>query len=71
MLYLDYNWDLTPDTMIPDPELNTDSLDWKAGDYWKVVEKDGKKFLRKVDKLEQFVITGSEIKKTGQTIWMS
>ena len=58
MLYIDYNWDLTPDTMIPDPELDTDRLDWKKGDYWKVVERDGKKFLRKVDKLEQFVIVG-------------
>jgi hypothetical protein len=58
MLYIDYNWDLTPDIMIPDPELNTDQLEWKHGDYWKVVEQDGKKFLRKVDKLEQFVITG-------------
>ena len=58
MLYIDYNWDLTPDTMIPDPELNTDKLDWKEGDYWKVVERNGKKFLRKVDKLEQFVVAG-------------
>jgi len=58
MLYIDYNWDLTPDTMIPDPELNTDKLEWKEGDYWKVVERNGKKFLRKVDKLEQFVVAG-------------
>jgi hypothetical protein len=58
MLYVDYNWDLTPETMIPDPELNTDQLEWKAGDYWKVVERNGKKVLRKVDKLEQFVVAG-------------
>ena len=58
MLYIDYNWDLTPETMIPDPELNTDQLEWKQGDYWKVVERNGKKFLRKVDKLEQFVVAG-------------
>jgi hypothetical protein len=62
MLYIDYNWDLTPETMIPDPELNTDQLEWKEGDYWKVVERDGKKFLRKVDKLEQFVVAGAEIR---------
>jgi hypothetical protein len=65
MLYIDYNWDLTPETMIPDPELNTDRLEWKQGDYWKVVEKNGKKFLRKVDKLEQFVVAGAEIRKEG------
>ena len=58
MLYIDYNWDLSPETMIPDPELNTDQLEWKEGDYWKVVERNGKKFLRKVDKLEQFVVAG-------------
>ena len=58
MLYIDYNWDLSPETMIPDPELNTDRLEWKEGDYWKVVERNGKKFLRKVDKLEQFIIAG-------------
>ena len=58
MLYIDYNWDLSPETMIPDPELNTDQLEWKQGDYWKVVERNGKKFLRKVDKLEQFVVAG-------------
>ena len=58
MLYIDYNWDLSPETMIPDPELNTDQLEWKNGDYWKVVERNGKKILRKVDKLEQFVVAG-------------
>jgi hypothetical protein len=58
MLYIDYNWDLSPETMIPDPELNTDRLEWKEGDYWKVVERNGKKFLRKVDKLEQFIVAG-------------
>ena len=58
MLYIDYNWDLSPETMIPDPELDTDKLEWKDGDYWKVVDRNGKKVLRKVDKLEQFVITG-------------
>ena len=58
MLYIDYNWDLSPETMIPDPELNTDQLEWKEGDYWKVVDRNGKKFLRKVDKLEQFIVAG-------------
>ena len=58
MLYIDYNWDLTPSVMIPDHELNTDKLEWKDGDYWKVVERNGKKILRKVDKLEQFVVAG-------------
>ena len=41
--------------MIPDPELNTDKLDWNAGDYWIVQDYNGKKILRKVDKLERFI----------------
>ena len=57
MLYFDYNWDLTPTTMIPDPELNTDSLGWKTGDYWQVVQRaDGGKFLKKVDPLVKFTL---------------
>lgn len=56
MLYFDYNWDLTPTTMIPDPELNTDSLRWKTGDFWKVVDMSGsRKALVKVDSLTAMV----------------
>ena len=35
MLYVDYNWDLTPTTIMPDPELDTDKLDWKMGDFFR------------------------------------
>jgi hypothetical protein len=56
MLYFDYTWDLTPNTIRPDPELNTDQLDWKAGDYFQVHELNGKKFLRRVDPMVQFVL---------------
>jgi hypothetical protein len=59
MLYLDYNWDLSPTLMIPDPELNTDQLNWKKGDYWKVIENsEGRKMLVKVNELEAFLLTG-------------
>lgn len=59
MLYLDYNWDLSPTLMIPDPELNTDQLNWKKGDYWKIIENlEGRKMLVKVDELEAFLLTG-------------
>lgn len=63
MLYVDYNWDLSPTTMIPDPELDTDRLEWQVGDYWCVTEFNGKKYLRKVDKLEQFVLTGRDARE--------
>lgn len=61
MLYFDYNWDLSPTLMIPDEELNTSALGWKAGDYWKVVENSaGRKMLVKVDKLEEFILKGCD-----------
>ena len=45
--------------MIPDPELNTDQLNWKKGDYWKIIENsEGRKMLVKVDELEAFLLTG-------------
>jgi hypothetical protein len=60
MLYFDYNWDLSPTLMIPDPELNTDQLNWKKGDYWKVIENsEGRKMLVKVDELEAFLLAGT------------
>ena len=59
MLYVDYNWDLSPTLMIPDPELNTDQLNWKKGDYWKIIENsEGRKILVKVNELEAFLLTG-------------
>jgi hypothetical protein len=60
MLYVDYNWDLSPMLMIPDEELNTDQLQWKKGDYWKVVENsEGRKMLVKVNELETFLLAGT------------
>jgi hypothetical protein len=56
MLYVDYNWDLTPNTIIPDSELNTDQLNWKPGDLFQVQEHNGKRFLRRVDPSLQFTL---------------
>ena len=58
MLYLDYQWDLEKDFIIPDPELNTEQLDWKSGDLFQVQELNGKKFLRRVDPIVKFIIDG-------------
>ena len=60
MLYVDYIWDLTPNTIIPDSELNTDQLNWKPGDLFQVQEHNGKKFLRRVDPLVQFTLNGKD-----------
>jgi len=60
MKYIDYNWDLEPDRIILDEELNLDKLGWKHGDYFKVTNIDGKAMLVKVNILEQFIIKGAE-----------
>ena len=60
MLYFDYVWDLSPNFIIPDSELNTDQLKRKAGDYFQVQEHNGKKILRRVDPLVQFTIKDTE-----------
>ena len=58
MLHLDYNWDLYPSKIILDEELNTTSLGWRAGDYFKLVEINGKMQFIKLDPLEAFLIDG-------------
>jgi len=58
MLYLDYIWDLAPNTIVPDIELDTDKLDWKPGDFWQVKEHDGKLVFCRVDPLLKFLIQG-------------
>ena len=54
MLYLDYNWDLSPKGIILDEEINTDKLGWKGGDYFKFVNINGRQMLIKVDPVEVF-----------------
>jgi len=55
---LDYNWDLHPDRIILDEELNIDKLGWHAGDLFKLVNINGKSMLVKVNKLEEFLLKG-------------
>ena len=54
MLYMDYNWDLSPNGIILDAELNIDKLGWKHGDMFKVINRNGKAMLIKVDPVEAF-----------------
>lgn len=55
MLHFDYNWDLHPDRIILDEELNIDRLGWRHGDMFKVTNVDGRAMLVKVDPLETFL----------------
>jgi hypothetical protein len=55
MLHVDYSWDLSKDGIVLDEELDIDKLGWKAGDYFKLVNTNGKAKLVKVDPLVAFV----------------
>lgn len=55
---MDYNWDLHPDRIILDEELNIDKLGWHAGDLFKLININGKPMLVKVNKLEEFLLKG-------------
>ncbi len=59
MKHFDYDWDLYPDRIILDQELNIDRLGWKGGDYFKLVNIDGKAQLIKVEELEKFIVRGA------------
>lgn len=59
MMYLDYVWHLTPNTMVPDIEINTDRLEWKVGDYWQIQERNGQLVFCKVDPMVQFLLEGT------------
>lgn len=60
MLYVDYNWDLHPDRIILDNELDTDKLGWKGGDYFRFINVNGRQMLVKVDDLERFILQGAK-----------
>lgn len=60
MLHFDYSWDLYSDKIILDEELNIDKLGWKGGDYFRLVNVNGKAMLVKVDPLVKFLRDGAE-----------
>ena len=55
MRHYDYDWDLEPEWIKFDPELNIDKLGWRAGDCFKIVNRNGQAMLVKLDPVEQFV----------------
>jgi len=58
MRYYDYEWDLEPHYIRFDPELNIDKLGWKNGDYFKVINVNGRAMLVKVDPVVKFIKDG-------------
>jgi hypothetical protein len=58
MRHFDYDWDLYPDKIILDNELNIDKLGWKGGDLFEVKNIDGRAMLVKLDPLVRFLKEG-------------
>ena len=58
MRHYDYEWDLEPDRIILDKELNIDKLGWRHGDCFKVINTDGRAMLVKLDPLVKFIEEG-------------
>jgi hypothetical protein len=58
MKHYDYEWDLYPNYLLLDNELDTDRLGWKAGDLFEFVNKDGQQMLKKIDPLVKFLKDG-------------
>jgi len=58
MKYYDYEWDLEPNRILLDAELDTDKLGWHGGDYFEVKNVEGRVMLVKVDPLLKFLKDG-------------
>jgi hypothetical protein len=56
--YIDYDWDVSPERIVLDRELNIDKLGWKAGDCFIVQNINGRAMLRRLDPLEKFIKEG-------------
>ena len=60
MLYVDYTWDLEPNRILLDQELNIDKLGWQSGDYFQVKNVNGRAMLVKIDPLVKFLKDGEK-----------
>ena len=58
MKYYDYDWDIDPERIVLDRELNIDKLGWKAGDCFVVQNVNGCAILAKIDPFVSFVKYG-------------
>jgi len=60
MLYVDYNWDCSPNGIMLDEEFNVDKLGWQGGDYFQLVNVNGRCYLKKVDPIVKFIKDGEK-----------
>ena len=60
MNYIGYDFSLTEDGIGLDAELNLDRLGWHGGDYFKLVNENGRAKLVRVDALVKFLEDGKQ-----------
>jgi hypothetical protein len=58
LLYIDYSWDCSPTGIVLDEEFDADRLGWQGGDYFQLVNIDGRCYLKKVDPVVKFIKDG-------------
>jgi hypothetical protein len=58
MRHYDYDWDLEPEWIKFDPELDIDKLGWRHGDYFRISNVNGRAMLIKCDPLVKFIKEG-------------
>jgi anaerobic selenocysteine-containing dehydrogenase len=58
MKYYDYEWDLAPERILFDAELDIDKLGWEGGDLFEVKNVNGRAMLVKLDPLMKFLKEG-------------
>ena len=68
MQYIDYSWDCSPNGIILDEEFNADKLGWKGGDYFQLVNINGRCYLKKVDPLVKFIKDGERNGQMDQMV---
>lgn len=60
MNYIGYDFSLTEEGIGLDEELNVDRLGWKGGDYFKLVNVNGRNKLVRIDPLVKFLEDGKQ-----------
>jgi hypothetical protein len=60
MFFIGYDFSLTEEGVGLDQELNLDKLGWKEGDYFKLINNNGRACIVRVNVVEQFLKNGTE-----------
>ena len=63
MRHYDYEWDLEPEYIKFDKELDIDKLGWKGGDYFRLTNVNGQAQLVKCHPLVKFLKDGSKARE--------